>query len=401
MLSFRFILYTSKTYKNGNSPVMLQATSNGQVKRMAVGFDATPKEWDEDKQRFRKNTTNFRSKNTKLDELEMFAQSLLTASILERKKLSLDEMMQRMKNESASANVAQFFDEKIKELQAAGSAGNAFIYTCAKNSLLKFAGDKLTFSEMDYRFLTSFENSLRTNGAHDGGISNYMRTIRALYNEAIRRGIAEQSDYPFSTQFNKNGYSIAKFKTVRKPRALAPNDLELLKSFDYTQHPDLARAYQMFMFSFYEFGINFADMAHLTHDNIQDDYLRYTRKKTKKEYNLPLHSEALKILAWFGGKDYLFPIFTSAQKTEQQKLNRIMKKRKQFNKAMNKIGELLGIKTNITSYVARHSSATTLKRKGVSEDVISEALGHTDLKTTKIYLAQFDNQVLKSASLHL
>ena len=49
---------------------------------------------------------------------------------------------------------------------------------------------------------------------------------------------------------------------------------------------------------------------------------------------------------------------------------------KRINKRMKLIGEELGI-GNITTYTARHSYATVLKRSGVNISYISESLGHT------------------------
>lgn len=402
MITYKIILYKSKTYKNGFHPVMLQASFNGRIKRISLDFEGTPKEWDDDKQRFRKNSPGYQTKNQKLDEVDLFAQSLNIGSVMERKKMTLEEFIQRLKHEDKQTKVFDFFDARIEELQRSGKAGNAFVYTCARNALWNYTNDaNLFFEDIDYRFLQSFETDMRSRDCKNGGISNYMRTIRALYNEAIRRGLADQQSYPFSTQFNKSGYSIAKLKTSFNPRAMSEKDLEKLKNFTIEQYPEYGWAYRMFMFSYFEFGINFSDMARLTHDNLHGDTLVYTRKKTGKDYALPLHPEAKKIIELFSGKDYLFPIFSSFHKTEQQKLNRIMKKRKQFNKIMKEIGKLLDIKTKLTSYVARHTAATTMKRRGVSEDVISEALGHSDVKTTKHYLKKFGSKVLETAATKL
>ncbi|WP_369689225.1 tyrosine-type recombinase/integrase [Butyricimonas sp. Marseille-P3923] len=55
---------------------------------------------------------------------------------------------------------------------------------------------------------------------------------------------------------------------------------------------------------------------------------------------------------------------------------------------------------NIT-YVARHSFATVLRRSGVNVGIISESLGHTDLKTTQIYLDSFENEQIDEAMSNL
>ena len=58
---------------------------------------------------------------------------------------------------------------------------------------------------------------------------------------------------------------------------------------------------------------------------------------------------------------------------------------------MKQIGETVGIK-GISTYTARHSYATVLKRSGANIAYISESLGHADLKTTENYLASFERE---------
>lgn len=52
-------------------------------------------------------------------------------------------------------------------------------------------------------------------------------------------------------------------------------------------------------------------------------------------------------------------------------------------------------------HVARHSFATILKKSGVNIGIISQALGHQDIKTTQIYLSQFDNEQVDDAMKNL
>ena len=59
------------------------------------------------------------------------------------------------------------------------------------------------------------------------------------------------------------------------------------------------------------------------------------------------------------------------------------------------------LEANITTYVARHSFASVLKKSGVNIALISEALGHSDLATTQIYLDSFDNKQVDEAMKHL
>lgn len=62
---------------------------------------------------------------------------------------------------------------------------------------------------------------------------------------------------------------------------------------------------------------------------------------------------------------------------------------------MKVVARELGIKDNITTYTARHSYATTLKRSRANIAYISESLGHNDLSTTEHYLASFEREERK------
>ncbi len=65
------------------------------------------------------------------------------------------------------------------------------------------------------------------------------------------------------------------------------------------------------------------------------------------------------------------------------------------------IAKRLKIKATVTTYVARHSFATVLKKSGVNIGIISEALGHHSLKTTQIYLDSFENSQIDAAMQNL
>lgn len=88
---------------------------------------------------------------------------------------------------------------------------------------------------------------------------------------------------------------------------------------------------------------------------------------------------------------------SNEHRTEQQKLNRLHKVITKVNRALKAIGEELHIPIKLTTYVARHSYATVLKRAGVPVSVISESLGHSSEKITQIYLDNFENNQINKA----
>ena len=84
-----------------------------------------------------------------------------------------------------------------------------------------------------------------------------------------------------------------------------------------------------------------------------------------------------------------------------QKQNRIHKVLGQINGELKVLASELEIEADMTTYVARHSFASILKNYGVNVSLISEMLGHTDLKTTQIYLDSFENEQIDEAMSNL
>jgi site-specific recombinase XerD len=58
---------------------------------------------------------------------------------------------------------------------------------------------------------------------------------------------------------------------------------------------------------------------------------------------------------------------------------------------MKAIASDLGINRPVTTYFARHSFATILQRSGANVSFISEAIGHSSIRTTQQYLAGFED----------
>ena len=72
-----------------------------------------------------------------------------------------------------------------------------------------------------------------------------------------------------------------------------------------------------------------------------------------------------------------------------------------INKELKLLASELEIDADVTTYVARHSFASVLKNTGVNIALISQALGHQDIKTTEIYLSKFDDQQMDEAMSNL
>ena len=125
----------------------------------------------------------------------------------------------------------------------------------------------------------------------------------------------------------------------------------------------------------------------------------YTRHKTGKLIKAPLQPQAVDLIEKYSIKDntYLFPILSNFHKTELQRANRVHKVISKVNERLKEIGKALDIPIDLTTYVARHSQATVMKRAGVPTSIIRELMGHSSERVTQIYLDSFDNEQMDEA----
>lgn len=298
--------------------------------------------------------------------------------------------------------VCQFYQELIEQCKSNDKCGNRLIYKGSYNSLKVFTKNQLDipFSTIDVSWLNKYEKWLRSKGNKETTMSLMFRTLRSAYNKAIKAKCARKSDYPFDE------YKINKFDTKTQKRAIAKTEvLKFTKEVDNIgkrQYVQLSK--DIFIFSYLCGGINFTDIANLTKTNITNGRIHYIRQKTGKLIKLGISEEAMQIIKKYESesKGYLFPILNAnIHKTPLQKQNRIHKMLGKINKNLKLIAAQLNVDANMTTYVARHSFASVLKKSGVSIALISEALGHSDLSTTQVYLDSFDNEQIDAAMQNL
>lgn len=291
--------------------------------------------------------------------------------------------------------------KQIKKLIREGRISSAVSYHCSYVSLKKFRGDVL-FTQITPSYLLEYENWLKQQELSKSTIGIYLRPLRAIFNEAIEDGIIKRDKcYPFG----KRKYRIPSSKNVKK--ALELEDIEKIYFYkcDPTQ-PGEQQARDYWFFSYFGNGMNPKDIANLRYKNIDGDYLIFERSKTEnslrsdpKPITVFLNNDMKAIIERWGNKNqsannYIFPVLEYGI-TPLRQYELIQNFVGFINDWMKRILKNLGINKKATTYVARHTFSTVLKRSGASTEFIQEALGHTDLKTTESYLDSFGKEVKK------
>jgi len=398
------ICYKSKTLANGEHPLMLRIAQNGKSTYKSLKISVAAKHWD-----FERNVPKPNNPNKDLIQKIILKTKLdYQQKILEKKanseEFTASSLINEQKEEIKAKTVEEFYLSLIEDLKQKGRIGNSYAYLNSYNTLRNFnKGKKLnyTFSHIDVPFCKKFEDWMRSKGNKDTTLSYQFRTLRATYNKAIEAKIVAREKNPFIE------YKLSHFNTKTIKRALSKNDILKLINANCNGQSKLRQlTHDLFSFSYLCGGISFVDIANLTRQNIVEDRLIYQRQKTHGNINLLLSKEASTIIAKYSTyqqeAEYLFPILHCKRHiTPMQKNNRVHKICHQVNTELRKFAQELGITAEVTTYVARHSFATILNKSGVNIGIISQALGHQDIKTTQIYLSKFDNEQVDDAMKNL
>ena len=386
--SISVVYYKYKTLSNGEHPLMLRVYKNGKRKLVSIGISIHPNLWDVSKNCPKKTCPNKELINKIIaDKIAEYNKQILELKV-EQKEYTAASLVESTEQELKPKTVKEFYSELIEEFKKNGKAGNTSIYTDSLNSLKAFTKNKLDFyfSNINKKWLEKYEQWQKDKGNKETSISLQFRTLRSAYNKAIDAGVANKKFYPFDE------YKVSKFNTKTKKRAISKEEVMKIiytETINATKLRTLTR--DVFTFSY-------------SVDNICNGKLKYTRQKTHGEIKLKLCDQAREIINKYHEKKarYLFPIFDAkVHKTPVQKKNRVHKVLAKVNRELKVLASELEIEADMTTYVARHSFATILKNSGVNISLISEMLGHTDLKTTQIYLDSFENTQMEAAMSNL
>lgn len=279
--------------------------------------------------------------------------------------------------------------EKKTELGRLRTAAN---YYAACRSLAGFLMQRnghavLPMKEVTAQLMAEYEDYLLTvRKIQRNSSSAYMRALRAGYNSLMPPERLRRRD-PFIHVYTGIDHTVK--------RAIGVDVIRRLAGLDLTNR-ELILSRDLFLFSFYARGIAFIDLAKLTRRNVRDGRLTYLRSKTRQPLSVKLEPPMRAILNKYArlNPPYLFPILHNSY-FDQSEYNNALRT---YNNHLHRLGQLVGSPTPLSSYVARHSWATTAKRLDVAIRVISEAMGHTSEMTTRIYLDSIGHDQLDAAN---
>ncbi len=430
MAKLKIFLRVYDTNKDGTHPIYLRIAKNGQKKFIGLDITATSNQWDDAYGRFKKDkriNPSHEKYNAYLNEQETKAEKIKKEFEDNKIDWTLNQFEDAFLNQSKKGKVKSFMVNLIKTLRDTNHIGNANSYQRTLDMLEIFDKnfDTKIFSEIDIKFVKAFDTFLQMpretvytstkgnkrivqrNGCSGNTRRIYLKSLRAVLNMAIQQKEASQATYPFG----KGGFEVAKLGEETEKRYLPSEYLLKIKTLKSDKKVN-EYARQLFLFSYFCYGMSFVDMSLLTNANIKRYenglYIVYRRHKTKNSQgSKPINIRLTEELQWLitglaeykqPVDNYLLPIITVDKLAGEKLYNHLKTRLKKFNSYLDSLAEEFGISDiNLTSYVSRHTMAMSLQNNDVPREVISQILGHKDLKTTNTYLDSFNSNIIDEA----
>lgn len=392
------ILDTRRAKKSGLFPVKVQVVFRRKQKYYSTGKELSKEDWER----------LLKAKSRLLTEIRTDIESSFSNikqqvnELIQKGEFNIETLSFRLGKQIKDVNLRSAFNLKMQELKDNEQASTYLSYQSALKSLESFGGTNVPLDRITIDWLKRCERFFLSEGKSYSSISIYFRTLKCVLNRAVRDGILKESSFPFG----KNKYEIPE-GCGRKLALTLPEIKKVMSYQDETN--DLEEFRDLWFFSYLCNGINFMDLLFLQYSNIVNDEICFMRSKTARtaKHNKEIHAtitpEMWNIIHKWGNPQ-LTPqtyIFKYAKGTENafEKIRLVRRIVTKCNRRLKKIAQNTGI-AQLTTYTARHSFATVLKRAGAKTSYISESLGHSNLTVTENYLAYFEKEErIKNAQL--
>ena len=363
---------------------------------ISTAYHGFPGEWNDKKSAIIVSNRNNRQAHlqliqSKIDWEMKQMQRIIRDKDAEGIPYTIDDIAREIQQLPQSQSVFAFFRlqiDKKEQMQCIGTKSN---YISATNRFMEFRGNEdLAFSQMTNEMMEMYQAWLWNRGVGQNTIAFYLRTLRTLYNKAVEAGQAPPNDIFAHVQ-------TSNVRTAK--RAITVKEFRKIENLKLPTGSSLDKARDLFLISFYLRGMAFVDMAFLKKTDLKCSMVNYNRRKTHQNLNIewmkPMQAIIDKYAEQTKESPYLLPILTGKESSPYTAYRKV---EHNINYNLKKIGEMVGLKIPLTTYVARHTWASVALHMNIPIATISEGMGHNSYKTTQIYLQSIDVATINEAN---
>ena len=379
--SILFSIRESKARKNGNTPIEVTITVNGERCSFSTGKQIKVTSWDKNRQLVKGKDEEATSLNNYLKSVraKLYEKEaeLLDRGFIITAQLLYDAYFDKVEclKERSLLSVLEEHNTERKAMvgkTVAPATYWIFEYTgrlLREFILKKYNREDLYLRELNIGFIQGFHSFLLSEKKMgQNSCTKHLKFLKKLLNLAVANSYISYNP-------------VNAYKVEREPVEvdfLDEEELRKIINFD-TPLPRLERAKDMFLFECFT-GLSYIDIKTLTSEHFEKDntgriWIKKRRVKTGVLSRIPLLPIAKLILDKYKGGEKLLPIQDPAD----------------INKYLKDIAILCGINKRICFHTSRHTFASTVTlANNISLEVVSKMLGHTNTRMTAHYAKLID-----------
>jgi site-specific recombinase XerD len=361
--------------KKGMALVQVEAYLGRKKKYFSTKVYLKPEQWD-NKKLIVKNHPNADALNRLIYEFVATIEKKELELWQQGKRISLELLKNALTTQENNSSFISFFRQEVMNSSLKDSTKRNHLSTLM---LLQEFKKNITFSDLTFELISSFEYFLQLKGYHTNTIAKHMKHLKRHVNIAINKEYIEIQKYAFRKY---------KIKTIEnKHPHLVPEELERLENLILSgRYVKLQKSLDAFLFCCYA-GMRYSDFINLSSENFvdinQETWLIYKSVKTGTEVRLPLY-------LLFSGKG--IAILNKYRDNLEDFFH--LRDNSNVNKDLIIITRLAGLSKRISFHTARHTNATLLIYNGINITTVQKLLGHKSVKTTQVYTNVMDMTII-------
>lgn len=361
--------------KKGMALVQVEAYLGRKKKYFSTKVYLKPEQWD-NKKLIVKNHPNADALNRLIYEFVATIEKKELELWQQGKRISLELLKNALTTQENNSSFISFFRQEVMNSSLKDSTKRNHLSTLM---LLQEFKKNITFSDLTFELISSFEYFLQLKGYHTNTIAKHMKHLKLHVNIAINKEYIEIQKYAFRKY---------KIKTIEnKHTHLVPEELERLENLILSgRYVKLQKSLDAFLFCCYA-GMRYSDFINLSSENFvdinQETWLIYKSVKTGTEVRLPLY-------LLFSGKG--IAILNKYRDNLEDFFH--LRDNSNVNKDLIIITRLAGLSKRISFHTARHTNATLLIYNGINITTVQKLLGHKSVKTTQVYTNVMDMTII-------
>lgn len=354
-MKYPTVRYIHDRRKNGKGYIEVEITYANKRKWLSTGVAVSPKQWNDS--RGIVNHPNNAELNLRINAVKGQIDSFIRNLMAKGKPFTWEDLNAMLERHNNSESFVAFVERRIEEqhdiCERTKKAHRKLV------AALNRFGKIQSFDSLTRPNVLLYDDWLHTQNYAQPTIHTYHKLLKRYINEALSRELIEKDPY-IGMRIERGHSKARKYLTEDEIKQLRECELNL---------PTLERVRDLFIFQCYT-GLAYADLSKFDFTNVVQRNGRYvvqdTRQKSGEDFYIVLLSPALEIL-----RKYNFELPSISNQ--------------QYNLRLKVVADKAGMDKKLTTHMARHSFACFALNAGMPIEVVSKALGHTNINTTQVY----------------